>query len=90
MLAPALRLLGVLVASTVVGAAILHFCVSFHLQIPDSFVEWLPNVLRRTGTWHVDGESAYDAGLTAFYIEINALGIVLYLAIRRTFRPVAR
>ena len=83
MLKKALRLLGILAASTIVGWAILYFCELFHLTIPDFFVVWLPHLLV------VDGESAYDAALDAFYIDMNILGIVLYLAIRRTFRPLA-
>ena len=83
MLKKALRLLGVLAASTLIGAGILLFCQSSHLQIPELFVVWLPDLM------HVDGESAYDAAELAFFVDMNVIGLVLYFAARRAFRPVA-
>ncbi len=68
------RLGSIAAISTAAGGVVLAILQMTGLQVPSTLVGWLPRVLG------LDGESAYDTGYLAFFLECNCVGILAYLA----------
>jgi hypothetical protein len=79
-----LRIILIFGIATVTGVAILFAVQAIGTQIPGGLVDWLPRLLG------LDGESAYDAGLVAFFLEWNLLGLLVHTFWKCTTRRLGR